>query len=662
MRSRMLVAAGLGAGLVTSTAFAEDGYRHGRVFFVEPGVTLQRATEVSAEEAMTNLPFLPGDRVWTDTAGRAEFQFPDGTAGAARPPQQARLLRARGRPGGAYRAPPLVGQRVPARAHPRLRALRGRDPGGHGPGARPRDAARRRRGRGDAGERLRRRGGARRRPAAGPARRGRAHVRALGRRGRGAAAVRPRRGNDDFARGTACANREERWAARSSEYLPDELDAYAGEFEATARGSTRARSATSGSRAWTSAGSPTRTATGPGRRTAGPGFPTSGGDGRLPLRSLGLSASWGWYWMPGRSWGPGWVSWAVGGGYVGWCPLGRHDRPVGPGATTAAARPAAPPPLRGRTPGASSARAISAAAISPAPRRRRPASTRARSAWRTRSRCGPPATGAGSATAARPADHQPPQTPGDFVRELGADNKTTIPAPWTRGYGPPPAGVDGARRGTPRRTEGDRRPARPGGTNAPMTGSGAAVGGRSHLAAAGPRPAPWYTPPTHLGRAQDGGTADRPDRSEGLTRRGRDGGTATATGPTPAGACTARATAPGGARIIQPRSKGSDGESSGGYRPRSGGESSGALPATQQGARAPVAIGRAAGARAPAATGLAANASAQRPPRNEGSAARRALLRRGLTRLEWRRPLRLAPPRQPGLAARALGGPRAGRS
>ena len=79
MRSRMLVAAGLAAGLVASTALAEDGYRHGRVFFVEPGVTLQRATEVSAEEALANLPFLPGDRVWTDSAGRAEFQFPDGT-------------------------------------------------------------------------------------------------------------------------------------------------------------------------------------------------------------------------------------------------------------------------------------------------------------------------------------------------------------------------------------------------------------------------------------------------------------------------------------------------------------------------------------------------------------------------------------------------------
>jgi ferric-dicitrate binding protein FerR (iron transport regulator) len=79
MRFRTLVAAGLGAGLAVAPALAEDGYQHGRVRFVEPGVTLQRATEVSAEEALANVPFLPGDRVWTDSAGRAEFQFPDGT-------------------------------------------------------------------------------------------------------------------------------------------------------------------------------------------------------------------------------------------------------------------------------------------------------------------------------------------------------------------------------------------------------------------------------------------------------------------------------------------------------------------------------------------------------------------------------------------------------
>jgi uncharacterized protein DUF6600 len=30
----------------------------------------------------------------------------------------------------------------------------------------------------------------------------------------------------------------------------------------------------------------------------------------------------GWYWIPGRVWGPAWVSWRFGGGYAAWCPLG----------------------------------------------------------------------------------------------------------------------------------------------------------------------------------------------------------------------------------------------------------------------------------------------------------------------------------------------------
>ena len=41
-------------------------------------MSLQRATEPGAEEAVPNMPFLPGDRVWSDAAGRAEFQFADG--------------------------------------------------------------------------------------------------------------------------------------------------------------------------------------------------------------------------------------------------------------------------------------------------------------------------------------------------------------------------------------------------------------------------------------------------------------------------------------------------------------------------------------------------------------------------------------------------------
>ena len=35
-----------------------------------------------------------------------------------------------------------------------------------------------------------------------------------------------------------------------------------------------------------------------------------------------------WFWIPGRTWGPAWVSWAHAPGYVSWCPLGWNNRPV----------------------------------------------------------------------------------------------------------------------------------------------------------------------------------------------------------------------------------------------------------------------------------------------------------------------------------------------
>lgn len=39
-------------------------------------------------------------------------------------------------------------------------------------------------------------------------------------------------------------------------------------------------------------------------------------------------ASAGWFWIPGRTWGAAWVSWASAPGYVSWCPLGWDNRPV----------------------------------------------------------------------------------------------------------------------------------------------------------------------------------------------------------------------------------------------------------------------------------------------------------------------------------------------
>src|SRR5438105_4748454 len=64
--------------LAAPLAASAESYRHARIRHVEEGVSIQRATETGAEEAVANLPFLPGDRVWTDERGRAEFQFAGG--------------------------------------------------------------------------------------------------------------------------------------------------------------------------------------------------------------------------------------------------------------------------------------------------------------------------------------------------------------------------------------------------------------------------------------------------------------------------------------------------------------------------------------------------------------------------------------------------------
>ncbi|HXW05055.1 MAG TPA: DUF6600 domain-containing protein [Vicinamibacterales bacterium] len=35
-----------------------------------------------------------------------------------------------------------------------------------------------------------------------------------------------------------------------------------------------------------------------------------------------------WFWIPGKHWGPAWVSWGYAPGYVSWCPLGWNNRPL----------------------------------------------------------------------------------------------------------------------------------------------------------------------------------------------------------------------------------------------------------------------------------------------------------------------------------------------
>ena len=35
---------------------------------------------------------------------------------------------------------------------------------------------------------------------------------------------------------------------------------------------------------------------------------------------------YGWEWLPGRQWGPAWVTWRSGGGYYAWAPIGPRIR------------------------------------------------------------------------------------------------------------------------------------------------------------------------------------------------------------------------------------------------------------------------------------------------------------------------------------------------
>ena len=69
----------MGLLLGSLPAWAQDArYRDGRFLEIVGAVTIQRADEASSDEAVRNMPFLPGDRVWTDDSGRAEIVFADG--------------------------------------------------------------------------------------------------------------------------------------------------------------------------------------------------------------------------------------------------------------------------------------------------------------------------------------------------------------------------------------------------------------------------------------------------------------------------------------------------------------------------------------------------------------------------------------------------------
>jgi hypothetical protein len=323
MRHRMLALAIL--ALAAPLVAQEDSYRNGRIRHLEGGVLVQRADEGASEEAAPNMPFLPGDRIWTDGGGRAELQFDDGSSlrldGGSKMDYMgddrrdsvllklwsgSLFLHARpssagftiDTPGGVVEVVDHSVVRVDVESgETRLSVLDGEATleSGH------------RRVTVEAGER--------------------SYAR------RAYSPERPRRfdrqDQDDFARWDA--EREDRiaYAGDSRRYLPDDVLPYAGELES------------SGSWYYESEiGYVWRPYVGPDWRPYynGRWVWTAYGWTWIPNETWGwapfhygrwgYSASLGWYWIPSSGWGPAWVQWASGGDYVGWCPLGYRNKPI----------------------------------------------------------------------------------------------------------------------------------------------------------------------------------------------------------------------------------------------------------------------------------------------------------------------------------------------
>ena len=435
--SLLLLAVGLALGPAPpapAVAATEDGYRHGRVRYVEPGVTMHRATEVGAEEALANVPFLPGDRIWTDAYGRAEFQFPGGAL--VRVASASKLDYAGHEEGQGERIVLRLwsGSVIVRLRSPQAAQFEVETPGGSVAlldqamvrvdfdSGETRVSVYR-------GEAVVDDGRERVRLSAGE--------RTVARWGGEAAPPEPFdiEPEDGFARWDEEREAEERLAARSSEYLPAELDPYAGELERN--GSWRFEA--SAGYVWAP-----RVAASWSPYTSGQWSWTPYGWTWVPYESWGwapshygrwgFSASFGWYWSPGHAWGPAWVSWGVGSGYVGWCPLGYRDRPVYPWHGSFNSGYAVPRGGRvphggwnvvregdfGRHDVARSRVALAgidprALRIAESPSYRPSRDARALLA---------------SNRSVRAISRRP--TPGDFVRELAVDNKTTIPSPWLR--------------------------------------------------------------------------------------------------------------------------------------------------------------------------------------------------------------------------------------
>ncbi len=422
---RLLPAVALILWSTTPALAWDEDYRHGRIRYLEPGVTLQRADDGNAEEALVNFPFLPGDRVWTDGAGRVEFQFQDGT-----------LLRLDSRSKLDYIAHEERDDRVILRLWSGSAWLVTRDRGDayeietSTAVVLPRDLGTYRIDAEPGETQLSVYEG----EATLESGRRSVDVRA-GERSwaeRGSYPEEPRRfdrrASDDFQSWNESRDDRTSWAASTPSYVPDVVRPYANELD------------TSGS--WyfvADVGHVWRPYVASGWRPYSNGrwVWTYYGWTWVPYETWGWATShygrWdynhgvGWYWIPGRSWGPAWVSWALGRDYVGWCPLGRGDRPVvlghavsrGAWNYTRRADMTAHDVARRRVD--LQADAIRDLRVADSPRARPTRDTRVLDVQTAVPRSGvaPPTVRMG-------------HSPGDAVPEIAQDNKHAVPAPVVR--------------------------------------------------------------------------------------------------------------------------------------------------------------------------------------------------------------------------------------
>lgn len=331
--STLALAAAAASLIATTGAFAaEDEFRDAYIRYSEGGATLQRASEPTAEEAVANVPFLAGDRIWTDARGRIELQFADGSLVrldsrskldfvahddgrdervVLRLWSGALMLHAMGRDADGFAIETPAGlvetsDRAVVRVdfedgEARISVLQG---GANLEGTRGRLVEL------EAGERS-------------YLRRGEAPETARG--------FDPRRG-DDFDDWDAERESREALAEGNLRSLPPEVAPYEGDLEANG--------------SWyymSEVGNVWRPYVGAGWQPYENGHwdwsafgwtwiaGESWGWATSHYGRWGYSAGLGWYWIPGSVWAPAWVSWAVSGDYVGWCPLGYGDVPVSMG-------------------------------------------------------------------------------------------------------------------------------------------------------------------------------------------------------------------------------------------------------------------------------------------------------------------------------------------